>query len=206
MLPPPHTPFRAAIPQSDRALGHTCDSPAFLRTITTPRCAGTHIVAWHGRGHESAGARPIDPAPDCADTRRLDRIVPTGRPVHTAPETSLETIGRARGGGRALGFFLNATDSMCLSSERSARAVSVDCFILPTAGAAADRSPPDGRIFPSGHSIECGVTHPKLPAEVTNRGAGVGLSDGVHMCSSENLDRFIGPLLSCGTVEAIIVL
>ena len=37
-----------AFPQparGDRAVGHACASPAILRDITTPRCAGTHTVA-----------------------------------------------------------------------------------------------------------------------------------------------------------------
>ena len=42
--------------KGDKAVGHACDSPTILCTLTTPRCAGTHIVAGHGRGRESAGA------------------------------------------------------------------------------------------------------------------------------------------------------
>jgi len=35
--------------------------------------------------------------------------------------------------------------------------------------------------------VERGVTHPELPAEVADRGAGFGLSDGIH-------DLFFGEL------------
>jgi len=44
--------------------------------------------------------------------------------------------------------------------------------------------------------IERGVTHPELSADVTDGGGGFGLTEGIATCSSQNFDRFIGPLLS----------
>ena len=45
--------------------------------------------------------------------------------------------------------------------------------------------------------VERGITHPELPAEVADRGAGLRLPEGIHdLRSSENFDNFMGPLLS----------
>jgi hypothetical protein len=54
--------------------------------------------------------------------------------------------------------------------------------------------------------VERGVTHPELQAEIADRGAGVGCRMAYTICSSENFDRFIGPLLSSWTTEAVILL
>lgn len=51
-----------------------------------------------------------------------------------------------------------------------------------------------------------GVTHPKLSAEAAEEGAGVRLPNAYTICSSEKFDRFIGPLPSCETTEAVSVL
>ena len=58
-------------------------------------------------------------------------------------------------------------------------------------------------LFPG---VEGGVTHPELPTQI---GTGVPASAcriAYTVCSSENFDRFIGPLFSCETTEAAIVL
>ena len=64
--------YAAAIRRDDRAVVPVCDSPAILPDTGAPRSADTQTAAWHGRDPESAGVRPIDPAPDCGDTWRPD--------------------------------------------------------------------------------------------------------------------------------------
>jgi len=49
--------------------------------------------------------------------------------------------------------------------------------------------------------IEGGFTHPELSAEVADGGTRFRLAEGETTCSSENFDRFIGPLLLCATAE-----
>jgi hypothetical protein len=54
-------------------------------------------------------------------------------------------------------------------------------------------------LFPR---VEGGVTHPELPVKVADRGPASTCRIADTICSSENFDRFIGPLLSCETAEA----
>src|SRR5215467_4329582 len=49
--------------------------------------------------------------------------------------------------------------------------------------------------------IEGGLTDPQLPADVPDRGTALGPAQGVGPRSSENFERFIGPVLSGWTVE-----
>ena len=50
--------------------------------------------------------------------------------------------------------------------------------------------------------VERGVTHPELPAEVADGVPASACRIAYTICSSENFDRFMGPLLSCETAEA----
>ena len=54
-------------------------------------------------------------------------------------------------------------------------------------------------------NIEGGVDT-ELAAEVADRGAGLACRIAYTICSSENFDCFIGPLLSSGTAEAVSLL
>jgi hypothetical protein len=54
--------------------------------------------------------------------------------------------------------------------------------------------------------VERGVTDHELPAEVADGGAGSACRIAYTICSSENFDRFMGPLLSCETTKAVGVL
>ena len=53
--------------------------------------------------------------------------------------------------------------------------------------------------------IEGGVTHPELPAQVADRGEDSACRIAYTICSSENVDHFMGPLPSQGTTEAAAV-
>ena len=69
-------------------------------------------------GPECVFVRPTDPWHDSADTTTRDQTERGDRPAHNSSETSRETIGPATGGPQT--FFRKASDSLCLSSERSA--------------------------------------------------------------------------------------
>jgi hypothetical protein len=46
--------------------------------------------------------------------------------------------------------------------------------------------------------VERGLGDPQLPTHVADRGSALGLAQCVGTCSSEEFERFIGPVLSCG--------
>jgi hypothetical protein len=60
-----------------------------------------------------------------------------------------------------------------------------------------------GFLFPR---IERGGTHPELPTEVADGGPTSACRIADTICSSENFDGFMGPLLSCETAEAVMLL
>ena len=55
------------------------------------------------------------------------------------------------------------------------------------------------RLLPG---VEGGVTHPEMPTGVPASAYRIAYT----ICSSEKFDRFMGPLISCETAEAAILL
>jgi hypothetical protein len=82
-------------------------------------------------------------------------------------------------GGRALDFFLQGLrEPVRVEREVSDQPFqpAVFFFELPEPPQLA-HAQMGLRLFPG---VDCGVTHPKLPAEVTDGGAGLRLPDGKH--------------------------
>ena len=94
---------------------------------------------------------------------------------------------------------------MCLSSERSATNHFNRLFFFFQLPAPAQLAHAQMGIlvFPG---VKGSVAHPELPAEITDRVPVSACRIAETMSSSENFDRFIGPLLSSRTTEAGIVL
>lgn len=84
------------------------------------RCADSQIEVEPEPDRECAAEGPTDPSRGCVDTRMLDQTALSDRPAHNSPRRCSETSGRVRGDGRAVDFFRRASDSMGLSSGRSA--------------------------------------------------------------------------------------
>lgn len=92
-----------------------------LPAAVRPRFAGTRTGDGHAPDPECAVAGRSDPSPDSSDTTTRDQTGPSDRPAHNSPRNWLETtepVLDIPGGPQT--FFRKASDSMCLSRERSA--------------------------------------------------------------------------------------
>ena len=98
-------------------------------------------------------------------------------------------------------FFLSASDNVCFSSERSATSRFNRPFSSPAAGGGATRSRP--RATMSSSTRKTGPHSRPTAGRCRRRDSQPSLgTKHTPPCSSENFDRFMGPLLSCWTTEA----
>jgi hypothetical protein len=117
-------------------------------------------------------------------------------PQATDLESVLQPTSQFASAGGPQTFFRRASDSMGLSNERSAtnrfnRLFSSSSCRRRRSSLTAQMG---GLFLPR---IEGGVTHPELPVSACR------IAESIW--SSENFDRFMGPLLSHGTAEAVIL-